>query len=365
MHSAASGTSTRRESPIGFPMSSVSRTASSSACSSISSAKRKRTRLRRFGARRDQVPLSNATRAPRTARSTSAASHAATWASVSPVAGLMHSKVSPLSASTYAPSTNARSRMSTAVALTGRPSADAPSRLRSRRLGDLVEVRHRDAGERALVVRLVVPHAPERRRVAVDRGHGRAARVAHPVDVGGVEDERLAGAALAARVAEPLGGDREAILDERPLAHVHAAGGQVVVVVAGLLVVEPAEEPHIEMLVAVELRVVALARIVAHVAPPQARLVADARRELGELGLLEVAVGREVLPDPLADRHVLDHHVKSSLGLSRHNASSTACPKDWTGARLVEGSSTGPSLPKTSRPPPYVVSQSSSARRPY
>ena len=115
MHSAASGTSTARESRIGFPMSSVSSRASSSRCSRISSAKRTSTRLRFFGAMRDHTPDSNAARAPRTARSTSSASQAATDAIVRPVAGLTQSNVSPDIASTYAPSTKACERMERSV----------------------------------------------------------------------------------------------------------------------------------------------------------------------------------------------------------------------------------------------------------
>ena len=81
-------------------MSTVSSSASSSAWSDMSAAKRWSAFLRFFGARRDQTPDSNAARAPATARSTSAESHAATVATTSPPIGLTQSKVSPEAAST-------------------------------------------------------------------------------------------------------------------------------------------------------------------------------------------------------------------------------------------------------------------------
>src|SRR3546814_8019075 len=69
MQLAVAGASIEVESPMGLPMSSVSRSASSVACSRIFSAKRSITRLRSLGAMVDQWPLSNALRAALTARS--------------------------------------------------------------------------------------------------------------------------------------------------------------------------------------------------------------------------------------------------------------------------------------------------------
>ena len=80
-------------------MSIVSRSASSSACSSMSWARRTSACLRFFGAMRDQTPDSKVARAPATARSMSAASQAATVAITSPPIGLTQSKVSPEAAS--------------------------------------------------------------------------------------------------------------------------------------------------------------------------------------------------------------------------------------------------------------------------
>jgi hypothetical protein len=100
MHSVASGTSTFRASRIGLPMSTVSSSASSSAWSDMSAARRCSAFFRFLGASRDQTPDSNAARAPATARSTSAASHAATLATSSPPIGLTQSNVSPEAEST-------------------------------------------------------------------------------------------------------------------------------------------------------------------------------------------------------------------------------------------------------------------------
>src|SRR5713101_271324 len=99
------------------------------------------------------------------------------------------------------------------------------------RPADLFEVGHRGAAESALLVGLVVAHPPERRRIAVDRGRRRPARVPEAVNVRGVEVESLAGGALAARVGEAVLPVMEAVLDEDALADVDAARGEVVIVV--------------------------------------------------------------------------------------------------------------------------------------
>ncbi len=105
---AVAGTSMAMESPIGLPMSRVSRSASSSWCSRIRSAKRISTRLRAAGACKRQIPDSNAWRAAITAASASASSVLATVARKRPSTGLMLSKVSPLAAQRYSPPIKAR-----------------------------------------------------------------------------------------------------------------------------------------------------------------------------------------------------------------------------------------------------------------
>ncbi len=107
MQRAVDGMSTARLSEMGFPMSIVSSSASSSPCCRISSANRSSTRLRSRGACRDHTPLSNARRAAATARSTSALSVEATFAMTLPSIGLTQSNCSPETAGTYLPSMNA------------------------------------------------------------------------------------------------------------------------------------------------------------------------------------------------------------------------------------------------------------------
>src|SRR5262249_18334310 len=115
-HSATRRTSVRRDSLIGLPMSRVSSRASSSAWLRTRSASFSNVRLRSFGAACDHTPDSNAARAPATARSTSGAEQAATFAGTPPSIGLTHSNVSPVADSRYSPSMNARSGMSISAA---------------------------------------------------------------------------------------------------------------------------------------------------------------------------------------------------------------------------------------------------------
>jgi hypothetical protein len=109
---AVSGMSMARVSAIGLPASRLSICASSSVCASIASATANRTRLRSAGAIVDHGPCSTASRAARTARSTSAASPSATSVSGCPVAGLWVVNRAPLAASANAPSMNRRVRKS-------------------------------------------------------------------------------------------------------------------------------------------------------------------------------------------------------------------------------------------------------------
>ena len=95
-------------SAMGLPMSSVSSTASDSAFSSISAAKRFMTSMRARGAIFDQTPDLNALRAACTARSMSSAVPADISAMASPVAGLMLVKRPPFFASTNLPSMKSR-----------------------------------------------------------------------------------------------------------------------------------------------------------------------------------------------------------------------------------------------------------------
>ena len=94
-------------SATGLPLSRLSSTASSCRLRSISLAKAISTRLRSAGGWLRQRPSSKASRALRTARSTSALPQAATRASRSPVAGLVVGNVSPETAGRAMPSMKA------------------------------------------------------------------------------------------------------------------------------------------------------------------------------------------------------------------------------------------------------------------
>src|SRR4249919_3548933 len=94
MHCAASGTSTLRESRIGFPISSVSRSASSSACSSTSSAKRLSTFLRSRGPRAPDGAVDVAGLAGRDARDLDARRRVHAWKRV-PALGVGRLPVDP------------------------------------------------------------------------------------------------------------------------------------------------------------------------------------------------------------------------------------------------------------------------------
>ena len=104
--SAANGTSAARATARGLPLSRVSSSANSSKCSVMRSPILQMIRPRSDGVMRLHGPSSKARRAARTARSMSTASPSATSASISPVAGLMVSKVLPDTASTICPSMN-------------------------------------------------------------------------------------------------------------------------------------------------------------------------------------------------------------------------------------------------------------------
>ncbi len=95
MHCTVSGRSVNAHSRIGLPDSRLSMTASSWRCRLMSLPSWIKTCLRSRGCKRDHSPLSNASRALLTAKSTSFASHAAILPSRSPVAGLNVSMVLP------------------------------------------------------------------------------------------------------------------------------------------------------------------------------------------------------------------------------------------------------------------------------
>ena len=95
------------------------------------------------------------------------------------------------------------------------------------------------------------------------------------------------------------------------------------VVVAGLLVVQPADHPDVEVGITVELQVDALAGIVANEVAPQRGRLPHLGREVDQLRAVEVAVAGDTLADEGPGRD----HESSVIGLSRQRASTAASPK--------------------------------------
>lgn len=78
--------------------------------------------------------------------------------------------------------------------------------------------------------------------------------MANAVDVGGVEVEALACMVLPRPLAHPtVLLDPEPVFEKHALADAYGSGRAVVIVVAGALSVDPADEPDIEARVAVQL----------------------------------------------------------------------------------------------------------------
>ena len=136
----------------------------------------------------------------------------------------------------------------------------------------------------------------------------------------GVEVEDGARRSLAARLAERVTVEMEPVLSQHAVADGDGARGDVVVVVAGVLLVEPADQPNVDMGVAVELGEVALVGVVADEVFPETPLAAEAGGDLDELGPVEVPSGGKSLDEEGSD--VV--HSNRRVGLSRQSASATA-----------------------------------------
>src|SRR5207247_5623186 len=115
----------------------------------------------------------------------------------------------------------------------------------------------------------------------------------------------------------------------------------VVIVVTRVLRVEPADQPDVDVGVAIQLSEVALLRVVADEVVPERTLVPQASRELGHVRALEVLPRRESFLEPRADVG----HPKRRVGLSRQSATATACPKRRTSRKVGRGSTIGASIP--------------------
>ncbi len=208
----------------------------------------------------------------------------------------------------------------------------------------LVGVGHRDPAHDAVRVRLVVAHTPESGRVAVDR-HGRlAVGVAHTVDVRRVEVERPSRLVPVRALADPpVLVAVEVILEDRALANDDRSLRTVVVVVAGVLLCRPADQPDVDVRVAIQLHVVTLVGGEAHVVAPEALLAPHLGREREQRGTVEVGVCHETTGEPGGDVDV--GHGSSRAGVSCLTSVSTDSPKPLIARAVGSGSTTGRSLP--------------------
>jgi hypothetical protein len=124
----------------------------------------------------------------------------------------------------------------------------------------------------------------------VQRERRLGAVVAHAVDVLGVEREALAGR------DDPRHGwssEHQAVLGDRALHHVHAARGAVVVVEAGLLVVEPSQQPRLAVLVPPETQAETAVVVTSH-QPVDVHASGGRASERRDLRGLEGASGQQV-----------------------------------------------------------------------
>src|SRR5262249_43404005 len=143
-----------------------------------------------------------------------------------------------------------------------RPVYDSRALLSSRRFREdsggaeqLVRVGHADAAHSARAGLVVAP-PPDGRRVEGERRCGRGvwAWMTDAVDVRGIEVETATRPVLRRPLAHPtVLLDPEPVLEEDSVAHAHRSRRAVVVVVAGVLAVDPADEPDVEVGVAIEL----------------------------------------------------------------------------------------------------------------
>ena len=136
----------------------------------------------------------------------------------------------------------------------------------------------------------------------MDRCRWTAGDVVHPVDVCGVEIESRAGNVLALHLHDRAARTLEAVLDDDSVADVDGSRGEVVVVVARVLLVRPALEPDVEVHLAVELDERPLVGVVAREIDPEGALTADGGGEVREFLAGELGVGRNAFGDPASGR---------------------------------------------------------------
>ena len=121
----------------------------------------------------------------------------------------------------------------------------------------------------------------------------------HAVDVGRVEVELPAGVVPVRLLADPaVLVTTEVVLEDRALADVHRTLRAIVVVVARVLGLRPADQPDVDVRIAVHLHVVPIDHVVADVVFPERALGSDRRRQLEQLRPREVAISFETSIEP-------------------------------------------------------------------
>ena len=163
--------------------------------------------------------------------------------------------------------------------------------------------------------------------------------MANPVDVRGREVEALARPVLDRPLADPaVRPALQGVFAEQSVADVDGSGRLIVVVVARVLRVVPADQPDVDARITVELREVPLVRAVVDMGLPELATLADHARQGCELRQVERAPAGNVLVDEALD---VAHRSKSLAGLALSIAVDTACPKDSTVRNMGSGSPIG------------------------
>ena len=141
--------------------------------------------------------------------------------------------------------------------------------------------------------------------------------------------------------------EEQAILAKLAVGDVDGTARRIVVVEARVLLVVPADEPDVEVHVAVELCVDSLVGIVPDEVPPELRLAAELDRELGEARLRKILVCGNPFGDPGCDvvHGLIVIRRAAGSGVSRMTIRSTASPNPRTASSVGRGSITGTSLP--------------------
>src|SRR4051794_32289707 len=209
--------------------------------------------------------------------------------------------------------------------------------------------------ELAGLLDLVGAHPPQRRRVGMNRDGGAVTGV-H--DAGGVRRggrERVPPGHRARRLGPT---QHETVLPDGSARDGHGAGGEVVVVEPGVVVLHPADEPDLDVLVADELLVGARLWVVMDAPGPQVGPGGHVGGQPAQLGLVERAVARVGGHAASASRWT---RCSRRAGLATVIASRAAGPSWPPGA----SSTTGRADPARSWSIPTTRTRASTVRGPY